>query len=115
MGRCTLFDKIIESNDEVANISRTSITEIKQHIYDDFTYAWEKLPAKPVALGRFTKWGALAFRGKLQLFWLAGTVPLGRGIPPSLLMEVGRNWTHLRLMRLNRYKLIKMPPPILRK
>lgn len=24
---------------------------------------------KPVALGSFTKWGALAFRGKLQLFW----------------------------------------------
>ena len=68
-GDVPYFDKIIESNDEVANISRTSITEIKQHIYDDFTYAWEKLPAKPVALGRFTKWGALAFRGKLQLFW----------------------------------------------
>ena len=68
-GDVPYFDRIIESNDEVANISRTSITEIKQHIYDDFTYAWEKLPAKPVALGRFTKWGALAFRGKLQLFW----------------------------------------------
>ena len=53
-GDVPYFDKIIESNDEVANISRTSITEIKQHIYDDFTYAWEKLPAKPVALGRFT-------------------------------------------------------------
>ena len=49
-GDVPYFDKIIESNDEVANISRTSITEIKQHIYDDFTYAWEKLPAKPVVL-----------------------------------------------------------------
>ena len=68
-GDVPYFDKIIESNDEVANISRTSITEIKQHIYDDFTYAWEHLPDKPVALGRFTKWGALAFRGKLQLYW----------------------------------------------
>lgn len=27
------------------------------------------MPDKPVALGRFTKWGALAFRGKLQLYW----------------------------------------------
>lgn len=68
-GDVPYFDKIIESNDEVANISRTSIAEIKQHIYDDFTYAWEHLPDKPVALGRFTKWGALAFRGKLQLYW----------------------------------------------
>ena len=68
-GDVPYFDRIIESNDEVASISRTSITEIKQHIYDDFTYAWEKLPDKPVALGRFTKWGALAFRGKLQLYW----------------------------------------------
>ena len=31
-GDVPYFDKIIESNDEVANISRTSITEIKQHI-----------------------------------------------------------------------------------
>lgn len=68
-GDVPYFDKIIESNDEVANIPRLPIAEIKQHIYDDFTYAWEKLPAQPVALGRFTKWGALAFRGKLQLFW----------------------------------------------
>lgn len=68
-GDVPYFDRIIESNDEVASISRTSITEIKQHIYDDFTYAWEILPDKPAALGRFTKWGALAFRGKLQLYW----------------------------------------------
>ena len=114
-GDVPYFDKIIESNDEVANISRTSITEIKQHIYDDFTYAWEKLPAKPVALGRFTNGGLWHSVVNYNYSGLAGTVPLGRGIPPSLLMEVGRNWTHLRLMRLNRHKLIKMPPPILRK
>lgn len=68
-GDVPYFDRIIESNDEVANISRTSITDIKESIMEDFTYAWEKLPDKPVALGRFTKWGALAFRGKLQLYW----------------------------------------------
>lgn len=87
-GDVPYFDKIIESNDEVANISRTSITEIKQHIYDDFTYAWEKLPAKPVALGRFTKWGLWHSVVNYNYSGLAGTVPLGRGIPPSL-MEVG--------------------------
>lgn len=68
-GDVPYIDKTIRDNSEVANITRTSITEIKQHIYDDFTYAWENLPNKPVALGRFSKWGALAFRGKLQLFW----------------------------------------------
>lgn len=68
-GDVPYFDKTIDDNSEVEFITRTSIAEIKQHIYDDFTYAWETLPDKPVALGRFTKWGALAFRGKLQLFW----------------------------------------------
>lgn len=68
-GDVPYFDKTVGDNSEVESIPRTPITEIKQHIYDDFTYAWEKLPEQPVALGRFTKWGALAFRGKLQLFW----------------------------------------------
>lgn len=68
-GDVPYIDKVIHSNDEVATISRTPISEIKQHIYDDFTYAWEKLPDTPPALGRFTKWGALAYRGKLELFW----------------------------------------------
>lgn len=68
-GDVPYFDKIINSNDEVASITRTSMTEIKDAILADFTYAWEKLPDKPVALGRFTKWGALAFRGKMHLYW----------------------------------------------
>src|SRR5690554_580542 len=68
-GDVPYFDRIIESNDEVANIERTSIRTIRESILDDFTYAWEKLPDKPVALGRFTKWGALAFRGKFHLYW----------------------------------------------
>lgn len=68
-GDVPYFDKIINSNDEVENITRTSITDIKESILADFTYAWEKLPEKPAALGRFTKWGALAFRGKMHLYW----------------------------------------------
>lgn len=68
-GDVPYFDKIIESNDEVADIPRTPIATIKDAILDDFTYAWEKLPDQPAALGRFTKWGALAFRGKFHLYW----------------------------------------------
>ena len=34
-----------------------------------FTYAFEKLPAKHQLLGRAAKPAALAFRGKLQLYW----------------------------------------------
>lgn len=68
-GDVPFFDRIIESNSEVDNILRTPITEIKESILADFTYAWEKLPDKPAKLGRFTKWGALAFRGKFHLYW----------------------------------------------
>lgn len=68
-GDVPYFDKVINGNDEVSGIERSPITEIKQHIYDDFTYAWEHCTDKPVAVGRFTKWGALAMRGKLQLYW----------------------------------------------
>jgi len=68
-GDVPYIDKIVESNDEIANIPRTSITTIKDAILADFTYAWEKLPEQPAALGRFTKWGALAFRGKFHLYW----------------------------------------------
>lgn len=68
-GDVPYFDRIIESNDEVEFLERTSISEIKEYILDDFTYAWEKCHDTPSALGRFTKWGALAFRGKFQLYW----------------------------------------------
>lgn len=68
-GDVPYFDKTINDNSEVEFITRTPIAEIYQHLYDDFTYAWENLPDKPVALGRMDKWGALAFRGKLQLYW----------------------------------------------
>lgn len=68
-GDVPYIDKIVKSNDEVENIERTSIRDIREAILADFTYAWEKLPDRPAALGRFTKWGALAFRGKFHLFW----------------------------------------------
>jgi hypothetical protein len=60
---------VVSENSEVANLARTPITQVKDSIMADFTYAFDKLPAKPSALGRASKPAALAFRGKLQLFW----------------------------------------------
>jgi hypothetical protein len=60
---------IIYSNDEVANLARTSIAQVKDSIMADFTYAFEKLPVKPTQAERAAKPAALAFRGKLQLYW----------------------------------------------
>lgn len=57
------------SNDEVASLSRTPIAQIKDSIMADFTYAYEKLPVKGSAVGRAGKPAALAFRGKLELYW----------------------------------------------
>jgi starch-binding outer membrane protein, SusD/RagB family len=52
-----------------ASLSRTPIGQVKDFILADFTYAFEKLPAQKVAAGRASKPAALAFRGKLQLYW----------------------------------------------
>jgi hypothetical protein len=68
-GDVPYIDKVIVSNDEVADIARTPIGEVKDKIMEDFTYAFEKLPATPSASGRAGKPAALAFRGKLQLYW----------------------------------------------
>ncbi|WAC39449.1 RagB/SusD family nutrient uptake outer membrane protein [Pedobacter sp. SL55] len=61
--------KIVNAPIEVDTISRSSITKVKDSIYADFTYAAEKLPNRAAAIGRAAKPAALAFRGKLQLFW----------------------------------------------
>lgn len=68
-GDVPYLGKIIYSNDEVATLARTPITQVKDSIMADFTYAFDKLPLKPTALGRAAKPAALAFRGKMQLFW----------------------------------------------
>lgn len=60
---------VINENSEVTNLSRTPIAQIKDSILADFTYAFDKLPATPPQQGRVGKPAALAFRGKLQLFW----------------------------------------------
>lgn len=68
-GDVPYIGKIIYDNSEVANITRTPIAQIKDSIIADFTYAYEKLPKSQPVLGRASKPAALAFRGKMQLFW----------------------------------------------
>jgi hypothetical protein len=68
-GDVPYFSKIIEDNSEVSDITRISISQIKDSIMADFTYAFEKLPVKASEIGRASKPAALAFRGKLQLYW----------------------------------------------
>jgi hypothetical protein len=61
--------KVINDNSEVSGLTRTPIAQVKDSIMADFTYAYDKLPVKAVAVGRAGKPAALAFRGKLQLYW----------------------------------------------
>ena len=68
-GDVPYFTNIVTDNDEVADISRTPIAQVKDAIMEDFTYAFDKLPVKGSANGRAGKPAALAFRGKLQLYW----------------------------------------------
>jgi hypothetical protein len=68
-GDVPYIGKVIYDNSEVEDLARTPITQVKDSIMADFTYAIEKLPVKGSAIGRVGKPAALAFRGKLQLYW----------------------------------------------
>jgi hypothetical protein len=68
-GDVPYIGKVIYDNSEVSSSARMPIEQVKDSIMADFTYAIEKLPNKGSALGRAGKPAALAFRGKLQLFW----------------------------------------------
>ncbi|MEN9949639.1 MAG: hypothetical protein RLY85_391 [Bacteroidota bacterium] len=68
-GDVPYIGRIINSNSEVTGIERTPIKAVRDSILADFNYAIAKLPAKPSALGRASKPAALAFRGKLNLYW----------------------------------------------
>jgi len=84
-GDVPYIDHIIYDNSEVADITRTPISEIKDSIIADFTFAVDMLPDAPRGQGRTSKAAALAFRGKTHLYWaswnnfgwpeLAGFVP----------------------------------------
>ncbi|SJN46655.1 RagB/SusD family nutrient uptake outer membrane protein [Sphingobacterium sp. JB170] len=56
-------------NAQVQDLARMPIAQVKDSIIADFTFAAEKLPQSASQLGRAAKPAALAFRGKLQLFW----------------------------------------------
>lgn len=60
---------VVYDNSEVASLARTPIAQVKDSILSDFSYAFEKLPTKASQIGRAAKPAALAFRGKLQLYW----------------------------------------------
>jgi len=68
-GDVPYISNIIYDNSEVAQVKRMPIQQVKDSIMADFDYAVAKLPAKASALGRVGKPAALAFRGKLNLYW----------------------------------------------
>ena len=68
-GDVPYISKVIYDNSEVIDVARMPIKQVKDSILADFTYAFNKLPIKGSALGRAGKPAALAFRGKLQLYW----------------------------------------------
>jgi len=68
-GDVPYFSKIAYSDADVNTLSRVPIAQIKDSIMADFTYAFDKLPVKATLAGRAAKPAALAFRGKLQLYW----------------------------------------------
>ena len=68
-GDVPYISKIIYDNSEVTALSRMPIGQVKDSILADFNYAVAKLPMKAAALGRAAKPAALAFRGKLNLYW----------------------------------------------
>ena len=68
-GDVPYISNVITDNSQVATLARTPMAQVKDSIMADFTYAFEKLPVKAPAVGRAGKPAALAFRGKLQLYW----------------------------------------------
>lgn len=68
-GDVPYISNIVNDNAEVENITRMPIAQVKDSIMADFTYAYEKLPVKASEEGRAAKPAALAFRGKLNLYW----------------------------------------------
>ncbi len=68
-GDVPYFTKVNTNNSDVATLSRMPIAQIKDSIMADFNYAFDNLPVKSTQIGRAAKPAALAFRGKLQLFW----------------------------------------------
>lgn len=58
----------VKSDADVNSLSRTPIKQVKDSILLDLNYAIDKLP-NTAPLGRVSKPGALALRGKVNLYW----------------------------------------------
>lgn len=65
----TVSSEVDDANFEMGQVSRMPIGQVKDSIMADLTYAFNKLPLKPSALGRTAKPAILALRGKVQLYW----------------------------------------------
>lgn len=68
-GDVPYFTNVVNDNSEVAGLARMPISQVKDSILADYTYAFDKLPAKAAAVGRASKPAALSLRGKMHLFW----------------------------------------------
>jgi len=68
-GDVPYIGNVVFSNAEVASLPRIPITQVRDSILADFNYAVAKLPVKATGIGRTGRPAALAFRGKLHLYW----------------------------------------------
>ncbi len=70
-GDVPYIEKTVYDKSEVERLYRTPVAEIKDKILADLTYAYGKLPPRISAeeSGRASRVAALAFRGKVQLYW----------------------------------------------
>jgi len=68
-GDVPYFTNVVSENQAVSDLARTPIGQVKDSILADFNYAFDKLPEHAAELGRASKPAALAFRGKLELYW----------------------------------------------
>lgn len=69
-GAVPYMDRVL-SNDGAINLLRTPVEEIRDYIISDLDFAVNTLPPSysDKEYGRVTKWTAMAFRAKFNLFW----------------------------------------------
>ncbi|RYZ50350.1 MAG: RagB/SusD family nutrient uptake outer membrane protein, partial [Sphingobacteriales bacterium] len=68
-GDVPYFTFVVAANSEVSGLARTPITQVKDSILADLSFAVDKLPAKPAQNDRPGKPAALGLRGKVNLYW----------------------------------------------
>lgn len=68
-GDVPYIDWNVQSNDEVASLSRTPIKDIYHHLISDLDEIEAALPDHAAIRGRYSKPAAIALRGKIHLYW----------------------------------------------